>query len=112
MMKQIKKLTSVGSKSSTIKTSNDYAFLPSEIEIYGSTTYSYAGEGKQYQYFKNATANRYKKPYFSSNFVSGRYWERSPYSNSNNSFCHVDMSGKSYYSDVSYALGVAPCLCL
>ncbi len=112
MMKQVKKLTSVGSQSSTIKVSNDYAFLPSEIEIYGSTTYSYAGEGKQYQYFKNATANRYKKPYFSSNFVSGRYWERSPYSNSNNSFCHVDIGGESYYNDVSYALGVAPCLCL
>lgn len=112
MMKQVKKLTSVGSQSSTIKVSNDYAFLPSEIEIYGSTTYSYAGEGKQYQYFKNATANRYKKPYFSSNFVSGRYWERSPYSNSNNSFCHVDMSGRSYYSGVSNTFGFAPCLCL
>lgn len=112
MMKQVKKLTSVGSQSSTIKVSNDYAFLPSEIEIYGSTTYSYAGEGKQYQYFKNATANRYKKPYFSSNFASGRYWERSPYSNSNNSFCHVDMSGRSYYSGVSNTFGFAPCLCL
>ena len=33
MMKQVKKLTSVGNRSSTIKTSNDYAFLPSEIEI-------------------------------------------------------------------------------
>lgn len=112
MMKQVKKLTSVGSRSSTIKTSNDYAFLPSEIEIFGSIKYSFAGEGEQYQYFKNATANRYKKPYFSSNFVSGRYWERSPYSNSEKNFCHVDMSGKSYYSDVSYTLGFALCLCL
>lgn len=112
MMKQVKKLTSVGSRSSTIKTSNDYAFLPSEIEIFGSIKYSFAGEGEQYQYFKNATANRYKKPYFSSNFVSGRYWERSPYSNSEKKFCHVDMSGESYYSDVSYTLGFALCLCL
>lgn len=112
MMKQVKKLASVGSRSSTIKVSNDYAFLPSEIEVFGSIKYSFAGEGEQYQYFKNATANRYKKPYFSSNFVSGRYWERSPYSNSGNKFCHVDMDGGSYYSDVSYALGVAPCLCI
>ena len=112
MMKQVKKLASVGSRSSTIKTSNDYAFLPSEIEVFGSIKYSFAGEGEQYQYFKNATANRYKKPYFSSNFVSGRYWERSPYSSSGNKFCHVDMDGGSYYSDVSYALGVAPCLCI
>lgn len=112
MMKQVKKLASVGSRSSTIKVSNDYAFLPSEIEVFGSIKYSFAGEGEQYQYFKNATANRYKKPYFSSNFVSGRYWERSPYSSSGNKFCHVDMDGGSYYSDVSYALGVAPCLCI
>lgn len=112
MMKQVKKLASVGSRSSTIKVSNDYAFLPSEIEVFGSIKYSFAGEGEQYQYFKNATANRYKKPYFSSNFVSGRYWERSPYSSSGNKFCHVDMDGESYYSDVSYALGVAPCLCI
>ena len=112
MMKQVKKLASVGNRSSTIKTSNDYAFLPSEIEVFGSIKYSFAGEGEQYQYFKNATANRYKKPYFSSNFVSGRYWERSPYSSSGNKFCHVDMDGGSYYSDVSYALGVAPCLCI
>lgn len=112
MMKQVKKLASVGSRSSTIKVSNDYAFLPSEIEVFGSIKYSFAGEGEQYQYFKNATANRYKKPYFSSNFVSGRYWERSPYSSSENKFCHVDMDGESYYSGVSYTLGLAPCLCL
>ena len=112
MMKQVKKLASVGSRSSTIKVSNDYAFLPSEIEVFGSIKYSFAGEGEQYQYFKNATANRYKKPYSSSNFVSGRYWERSPYSSSGNKFCHVDMGGESYYSDVSYTLGVAPCLCI
>lgn len=112
MMKQVKKLTSVGSKSSTIKISNDYAFLLSEIEIFGSATCSYAGEGEQYQYFKNVTANKYKKPYFSSSFVSGRYWERSPYSNSEKNYCHMDMNGKPYYEGASYTLGLAPCLCL
>lgn len=112
MMKQVKKLTSVGSRSSTIKASNDYAFLLSEIEIFGSTTYSYAGEGKQYQYFKNAIANRYKKPRHDDSHVSGHYWERSPYSGSENKFCHVNISGNSYYNGVSYYLGVAPCLCI
>lgn len=112
MMKQVKKLTSAGSRSSTIKISNDYAFLLSEIEILGSTTYSYAGEGNQYQYFKNATANRYKKPRSSSNHVSGYYWGRSPYSNSGNKFCHVNISGNSYYGDVSNTYGIVPCLCI
>lgn len=112
MMKQVKKLTSAGSRSSTIKISNDYAFLLSEIEIFGSTTYSYAGEGNQYQYFKNATANRYKKPRFDSDHVSGYYWGRSPYSSSGNKFCHVNVSGNSYYSDVSNTYGIVPCLCI
>ena len=112
MMKQVKKLASVGSRSSTIKISNDYAFLLSEIEIFGSATYSYAGEGKQYQYFKNATANRYKKPRFDDSLVSGHYWERSPYSGSERKFCHVDVSGNSHYNDVSNSYGIVPCLCI
>lgn len=112
MMKQVKKLTSAGSRSSTIKISNDYAFLLSEIEIFGSATYSYAGEGKQYQYFKNATANRYKKPRFDDSFVSGHYWERSPYFDSGSKFCHVGVSGNSYYGDVSNFYGIVPCLCI
>lgn len=112
MMKQVKKLTSAGSRSSTIKASNDYAFLLSEIEIFGNAAYSYSGEGKQYQYFKNATANRYKKPRFDDSLVSGHYWERSPYFGSESRFCHVDVSGNSHYNDASNSYGIVPCLCI
>nr|DAO56517.1 MAG TPA: collagen triple helix repeat protein [Caudoviricetes sp.] len=112
MMKQVEKLTSAGSRSSTIKISNDYAFLLSEIEIFGSAAYSYAGEGKQYQYFKNATANRYKKPRFDDSFVSGHYWERSPYFGSESRFCHVGVNGNSYYNNASNFYGIVPCLCI
>lgn len=112
MMKQVKKLTSVGSQSSTIKTSNDYAFLPSEIEIFGSTAYSFAGEGKQYQYFKNATANRYKKPCYDSSYVSGWWWERSPHSGSGLRFCCTNVDGSVIWNFASNAGGVAPCLCI
>lgn len=112
MMKQVKKLTSAGSRSSTIKISNDYAFLLSEIEIFGSVTYSYAGEGKQYQYFKNATANRYKKPRYSSTYVSGQYWTRSPYSSGSDSFCGVGRGGGANADSASNTGGIAPCLCI
>ena len=112
MMKQVRKLTSEGSQSNTIKTSNDYAFLPSEIEIFGSTTYSFAGEGKQYQYFKNATANRYKKPRYSSAYVSGQYWTRSPYSSGSDSFCGVGRGGSANADSASNAGGIDPCLCI
>lgn len=105
MMKQVKKKTSGG-------ISNDYAFLPSEIEIFGSTMYSFAGEGKQYQYFKNATANRYKKPRHGSDYVSGYYWERSPFSSGSNSFCRVNLDGGAGTGDASDTFGVVPCLCI
>lgn len=112
MMKQVKKLTSAGSRSSTIKISNDYAFLLSEIEIFGSTTHSFAGEGKQYQYFKNATANRYKKPRYSSTYVSGQYWTRSPYSSGSDSFCGVGRGGSANADSASNTGGIVPCLCI
>ena len=112
MMKQVRKLTSEGSQSNTIKTSNDYAFLPSEIEIFGSTTHSFAGEGKQYQYFKNATANRYKKPRYSSTYVSGQYWTRSPYSSGSDSFCGAGRGGSANADSASNTGGIIPCLCI
>lgn len=112
MMKQVKKLTSVGRYSDIIKTSNDYAFLPSEIEIFGSASNSYAGEGKQYQYFKNAAANICKKPYYSSNYASGFWWERSPHIGSSSDFGFVNAGGGASYTNATSIYGVAPCLCI
>lgn len=112
MMKQVKKLTSAGGWSSMIETSNDYAFLPSEIEVFDSVGYSFTGEGEQYQYFKNATANRYKKPRFSSDYVSGYYWTRSPCSSDSGSFCGVGVAGGAGTYSADYARGIVPCLCI
>ena len=111
MMKQVKKLTSVGGQSSTIKTSNDYAFLLSEIEIFGKISYSFGGEGTQYQYFKNATANRYKSPRTSNFYASGIWWERSPCRSANESFCVVNAAGDKNIADASQERSLAPCLC-
>ncbi|MDY4770277.1 MAG: DUF6273 domain-containing protein [Lachnospiraceae bacterium] len=112
MMKQVKKLTSVGRHSDIIKTSNDYAFLPSEIEIFGSASYSYAGEGKQYQYFKNATANIYKKPYYNSSYASGFWWERSPRIGNSSDFGFVNAGGGASYTNAADICGIAPCICI
>lgn len=111
MMKQVKKLTSVGGQSSTIKTSNDYAFLLSEIEIFGDFPYSFEGEGTQYQYFKNAIANRYKSPRTSNSYASGIWWERSPRHSANESFCVVNAIGNTNIADASQERSLAPCLC-
>ena len=111
-VKEVKIKTSAGNKSTTIVETNDKIFLPSEVEIFGSTTYSVAGEGSQYAYYKNATANRYKLPKYSSSSVSSRYFERSPISGNSARFGAVDNSGSAGGSNASSANGVAPCLCI
>ena len=112
MVKTVNKKVSAGNNQSTIETVQDKIFLASEIEIFGSTSYSFAGEGTQYQYYKNATANRYKMPKWSSSNVSNIYWERSPYSGYAYGFCGVDHNGNAGNGSANDAFGVAPCLCI
>lgn len=112
IVKTVNKKVSVGNNSSTIETVQDKIFLAAEIEIFGSTTYSYAGEGTQYQFYKNVTANRYKMPKWNSSYVSNRYWQRSPYSGDTTCFCCVDSNGNASSTSASSAYGVAPCLCI
>ena len=112
MVKTVNKKVSVGDSQSTIETVQDKIFLAAEIEIFGSTTYSFAGEGTQYQYYKNATANRYKMPKWNSSYVSNIYWERSPRSGISSYFCCVDSSGRANHSGANTAYAFAPCLCI
>ena len=51
-IRDVQKKSSAGNQSSSIQTTNDKLFLLSEIEIFGSTTYSFAGEGTQYAYYQ------------------------------------------------------------
>lgn len=69
----VNKLTSAGNESTTINTTSDDLFLLSEIEIFGSTSYSAAGEGSQYAYY--AAGNSKVKNY---NGLAIDWWERSP----------------------------------
>lgn len=110
-IKQVDKKTSAGSQSSTINTDHDKIFLLSEIEIFGTTTYSFSGEGTQYQYFTTAS-NRYKKPRYNSSYVSGHWWERSPLSSNSNIFCIVNFDGSADYNRASNARGVVPAFCM
>ena len=112
LIKTVNKKTSVGNLLSTIETVQDRVFLAAEIEIFGSTTYSCEGEGTQYQYYKNATANRYKRPRWGGNYVSDVYWERSPYRNNNTSFCVVAADGSANTRSADLTFGISPCVCI
>ena len=112
MVKTVNKKSSVGNKQSTIETVQDKIFLAAEIEIFGSAIRSVDGEGTQYQYYKNATANRYKMPKWGSSYVSNAHWGRSPHSEYANAFCIVYSDGNAGADIASIADGVAPCLCI
>ena len=112
LVKPVDKLTSAGNQSAIINTDSDYCFLLSEIEIFGSVTYSKAGEGTQYAWFTNATANRYKLPKWDGGSASDIWWERSPYGSSSNFFCNVKSNGNANYVNASNAYGIAPAFCL
>ena len=101
-IREVNKLTTAGSQSSTINTTADKLFLLSEIEIFGSVTYSKSGEGSQYAYY---SAGNSKVKNFSGSASS--WWERSPDGSNSNGFCIVVRSGKAYIDGASNSYGVA-----
>ena len=101
-IREVNKLTSAGSYSSTINTTADKLFLLSEIEIFGSTTNSKSGEGSQYDYYK---AGNSKVKNRSGSTVD--WWERSPTSDNEYAFCCVYRDGSEWYSDGNDSRGVA-----
>ena len=107
VIKEVNKLTSAGSQSSTINTTADTLFLFSEIEIFGNTMNSFSGEGVQYSRFATA-ASRIKKV----NGSASSWWERSPYSSLSTRFCIVNSSGTANYYYASYTCGVALGFCV
>ncbi len=107
VIKSVNKLTSAGNQSDTISTTIDKLFLLSEVEIFGSTTYSKSGEGNQYAYYK-AGNSRIKN-------VSGSahdWWERSPYRGDSSSFCYVQSVGDSNSNYPINSNGVSFAFCV
>ena len=101
-IKEVNKLTSAGSQSSTINTTADKLFLLSEIEIFGSVTHSKSGEGSQYAYY---SAGNSKVKNFSGSASS--WWERSPRGSNSTSFCGVNSNGYADYYIAFNSRGVA-----
>lgn len=107
VIKAVNKLVSVGNNTSTIETVSDKLFLLSEVEIFGSTTYSFAGEGSQYDWYK-AGNTKVKKV----NGSAYHWWERSPYSGGTSRFCRVSSNGNANYNNASDSYGVSFGFCV
>ena len=100
-IRAVNKLTATSGSSSTIKTASDKLFTFSEMEAYGSTTYSYSGEGKQYDYYK-AGNSKIKKV----GSTASRWWLRSPYASYSDYFCAVGTDGSILGNYASISNGV------
>lgn len=108
VIKTVKKKSGTGGGSSSgTQQTNDDLFLLSEIEIFGTTTYSVAGEGTQYEWYK-AGNSRIKKV----NGSADVWWGRSPTSGDTNSFCFVDSSGTAAGDTANGSRGVSFGFCV
>ena len=108
VIKTVKKKSGTGRGSSSgTQQTNDDLFLLSEIEIFGTTTYSVAGEGTQYEWYK-AGNSRIKKVNGSADY----WWERSPRSGNTGHFCCVNGSGNAngYAASSSYGVSFGFCV--
>lgn len=110
VLKSVNKKTSAGSQSSTINTNAMKIFLFSEIEIFGSVTYSKSGEGSQYSRFATASS---RIKYLSNGSGSASYWwERSPNGNNSSNFCRVNSNGNANNSSANLSRGVCFGFCV
>ena len=107
-IREVNKLTSAGSKSSTINTTADKLFLLSEVEIFGSVTYSKSGEGSQYAYYSAGNSKVKYNPEYGSEIT---WWERSPYSDDSTCFCYVNEKGVANFVESNYDIPVVFAFC-
>lgn len=105
-IKDVRKATSVGSASSTITNTVDKLFFPSEIEVFGNTNNSFAGEGAWYEYYKvNSAAKKYGTD-------ARKWWLRSPYKGNKTSFVVVNTNGTATYSAANETpVYISPAFC-
>lgn len=84
------------------QTTADKLFPLTEIEIFGSVTYSYKGEGTQYDYYKAGNSKVKTR-----NGSKANWWGRSPTNNDSEKFCIVSFDGSADVFFASEELGVS-----
>ena len=110
IIKPVNKVSGTGGGPTTeTETVSDSCFLLSEIEIFGSITYSVPEEGTQYAYYK---AGNSKVKYNSITGSPGDWWERSPHFKNSNGFCCVVRRGGAGNYTASNSYGVSFSFCV
>lgn len=97
-----------GGSTSGTQTTADYFALPAEIEIFGTITYSVAGEGSQFEYYETS-ANRIKT--LGDGGSVDVWWTRSPRVISS-TFCAILATGDPRFTSAQGTYGLAPFGCI
>ena len=108
VLKSVNKLSGTGGGSTSgTQTTHDKLFLLSDVEIFGTISYSVPGEGTQYAYYKagNSTVKKV-------NGSADDWWERSPFSGDASNFCCVTGTGGADYYGASISCGVSFGFCV
>lgn len=102
-----------GSVQGNVTATQDWAFLLSEYEVFGSITYGNSFEAnyqQQYQYYIDGNSKvKYRQ---SSTSKAAYWWERSPHAGYSSIFCVVGSGGLSGGNDASLSYGFAPGFCV
>ncbi len=101
-IRAVNKLTSAGNNSTTINTTADKLFLLTEIEVFSIIKNSYAGEGKQYDYYKDGNSTIKKR-----NGSADLWTGRSPLLGNNRGFSCVNAYGGTGVAGAKDPHGVA-----
>lgn len=111
IVKKVKILTSKGSQSSNITETEDTIFIPSQIELYGNTSYSFEGEGTRYGYYEGKTNQDLIK---NKDTSTPSYWTRSPYKSSSQGFVLVQGGNgyATYTTSPNYVQATAIAFCI
>lgn len=127
VLKSVKKKTSKGSGqggASSYEETTDYIFLPSPFEIFGVEGTYGSDSQVQYDYYKGVAAGSASKDAFTaastirynhrsdSQSSSVNWWERTPYAEKMDYFCHTNLNGNRGGDFASCSAGFAPCLCI
>lgn len=99
-----------------VTATEDYMFLLSEYEVYGSNTYANSYEqNKQEQYAYYSAGNSKVKYYYTVLTKAAWQWLRSnaytPYGG-NVQFCSINSAGAIGYDYANFPLAIAPCCCV
>ena len=117
VIKSVNVLSSAGSTSANIVTSQDKLFLRSQAEVgFDTSATPYAQEiasgADQVAFSKyNSNGNRVKK-YYNNTGSAANWWLRSPVSSSSSNFCSVGNSGNSNNNSASSVNGVSFGFCI